>query len=95
MSPLHEELSQLLDCCEVCFKNETGKLCYIMDLIVEDIYSNKVLVFGTEMESVMNSILSLVLIVTEQRDQLIRKCCDKLSATMSSDDPTAPARLRM
>ncbi|XP_031569542.1 eukaryotic translation initiation factor 3 subunit M-like [Actinia tenebrosa] len=71
VSPLHEELSQLLDYCEVCFKNEA------------------------EMESVMNSILYLVLIVTEQRDELIKKCCDKLSTMLSSDDPTASARLRI
>lgn len=43
----------------------------------------------------MNSILSLVLIVTERRDELIKKCCDKLSSPLTADDPTSPARLRM
>ncbi|KAK3699157.1 hypothetical protein QZH41_011878 [Actinostola sp. cb2023] len=69
-TPLQEELSQLLDCCHVCFRNENG------------------------MESVMNSILSLILIVTERRDELIKKCCDKLSS-LSEDDSTAAARLRI
>ncbi|RMX60073.1 hypothetical protein pdam_00004497 [Pocillopora damicornis] len=70
MSPLHEDLEQLLVACDINFKSEA------------------------ELEGVMNSLLSLILIVTEKRDDLIRKFCDKV-AEVRSDEDTSLTRLRI
>ncbi|CAH3106685.1 unnamed protein product [Pocillopora meandrina] len=70
MSPLHEDLEQLLMACDINFKSEA------------------------ELEGVMNSLLSLILIVTEKRDDLIRKFCDKV-AEVRSDEDTSLTRLRI
>ncbi|EDO34250.1 predicted protein [Nematostella vectensis] len=72
ITPLQDELAEILECCQVCFKEDA------------------------ELESVMNSILSLVLVVPEKRNELIKKCCDKLKANMSEDEnSSAAARLRV
>ena len=47
-----------------------------------------------DLEGVMNSILSLVLIVTENRETLICKFCDKL-VQFDSEDDTLAARLKV
>ena len=47
-----------------------------------------------ELEGVMNSMLSLILVVTENRDDLIRKFCNKVVETNSEED-TSLSRLRM
>lgn len=47
-----------------------------------------------ELEGVMNSLLSLILIVTEKRDDLIRKFCDKV-AEVTSEEDTSLTRLRI
>ncbi|PFX32053.1 eukaryotic translation initiation factor 3 subunit M-like [Stylophora pistillata] len=70
MSPLHEDLEQLLIACDINFRTEA------------------------ELEGVMNSLLSLILIVTEKRDDLIRKFCDKV-AEVTSEEDTSLTRLRI
>lgn len=47
-----------------------------------------------ELEGVMNSLLSLILVVSENRDDLIRKFCLKV-AEANSEEPTSLSRLRM
>ena len=47
-----------------------------------------------ELEGVMNSLLSLILVVTEKRDDLIKKFCNKV-AEANSDEDTSLSRLRM
>ena len=42
----------------------------------------------------MNSLLSLILVVTEKRDDLIRKFCNKIVEANSEED-TSMSRLRM
>lgn len=48
----------------------------------------------TELEGVMNSLLSLILVVTENRDDLIRKFCNKIVEANSEED-TSMSRLRI
>ncbi|KAJ7390489.1 Eukaryotic translation initiation factor 3 subunit M [Desmophyllum pertusum] len=48
----------------------------------------------SEFEGVMNSLLSLILVVTEKRDELIKKFCDKV-AEMSSEEDTSSSKLRI
>lgn len=48
----------------------------------------------SELEGVMNSLLSLILVVTEKRDDLIKKFCDKV-AEVNSEEDTALSRLRI
>ncbi|XP_067043916.1 eukaryotic translation initiation factor 3 subunit M-like [Acropora muricata] len=47
-----------------------------------------------ELEGVMNSLLSLILVVSENRDDLIRKFCLKV-AEANSEEPTSLSRLRI
>lgn len=48
----------------------------------------------SELEGVMNSLLSLILVVTEKRDDLIRKFCNKVVEANSEED-TSLSRLRI
>ena len=47
-----------------------------------------------ELEGVMNSLLSLILVVTENRNELIKKFCEKV-ADASSEEDTSLSRLRV
>ena len=64
------------------------------NIILTVLHVQPFLISFKELEGVMNSLLSLILVVTEKRDDLIKKFCDKV-AEVNSEEDTALSRLRM